>query len=211
MSEKTLNPSKAAKYYPLLVVAGIAAFIGMLYFGFSLYVDQQMSRGTAQGMPADHPPVQASPDNHQAQIEGMVARLAEKMKTDPDNPGGWAMLARSYAVLGKYQEAVQAFEKAAALSPNDANLLADFADAAAMSQARSLQGKPLQLIQAALKIDPEHVKSLALAGSEAFARNDYAAALDFWKRALRAAGPGSEWQSNLQASIADAEARLKAK
>ena len=45
-------------------------------------------------------------------IEGMVAGLAEKLKDDPHNLPGWLRLIRSYAVLGKNEEAATALKKA---------------------------------------------------------------------------------------------------
>lgn len=61
-----------------------------------------------------------SPEERQAMIEGMVARLAERLKDQPDDIDGWLRLARAYDVLGKAPEAVAAWEKAAALKPDDA-------------------------------------------------------------------------------------------
>lgn len=50
----------------------------------------------AENRPA---PVTADPAQL-TMIRGMVASLAEKLKTDPNNPDGWVRLVRAYAVLG---------------------------------------------------------------------------------------------------------------
>lgn len=47
-------------------------------------------------------------------IEGMVARLAERLDGEPDDLEGWQMLIRSYAVLGKKEQARSALRKALA-------------------------------------------------------------------------------------------------
>ena len=52
----------------------------------------------------------------------MVERLAQRLKDQPQDAEGWAMLARSYSVLGRHPEALQAYEKALALRKDDANL-----------------------------------------------------------------------------------------
>ena len=72
--------------------------------------------------------------------------------------------------------------------PDEPDLLADYADALAMSQGRDLSGKPLELVKRALKIDPTHWKALAMAGTAAFDRKDYKGAVDYWER-LRSSQP----------------------
>lgn len=72
-----------------------------------------------------------SPDERQSMIEGMVTRLAERLKEQPDDLDGWLRLARAYDVLGKMPEAVAAWEKAAALKPDDAAIADGLATARA--------------------------------------------------------------------------------
>jgi cytochrome c-type biogenesis protein CcmH len=144
----------------------------------------------------------------QEEVEAMVAKLAERLEKAP--PGriedleGWVMLGRSYAVMQRYPEASRAFARALQLAPDDAQLLVDQADVLAMLQGQDLQGEPLRLIERALRLDPANPKALALAGSAAFERKDYAAAIAFWEKAQPAAPPGSEFASSLERGIAEA-------
>lgn len=46
-----------------------------------------------------------APEDRLAMIEGMVARLADRLKTQPDDAEGWARLVRSYMVLGRPDDA----------------------------------------------------------------------------------------------------------
>ncbi len=138
------------------------------------------------------------------QFAAAVDRLAEKLKEEPDNAEGWSMLARSYAQLGRFPEAVPAFRKAVALAPKDARLLADYADALAVSNNRSLEGEPTRLIEQALAIEPDNMKVLALAGTAAFNRKDYAGAVKHWERLAQVAPSDSPWRDQLQSSLAEA-------
>jgi len=139
-----------------------------------------------------------------AQFETSVARLAARMKDNPEDGEGWTMLARSYAVLGRFGEASEAYAKAAARVPRDAQLLADYADALAMAQGRTLQGEPEKIILRALAIDPDNVKALLLAGTAAFNRSDHPAAIRHWERALKVLPEESDMVQRVQASIAQA-------
>ena len=118
------------------------------------------------------------------QIDAMVARLAAKLRENPDDVDGWKLLGRSYMVLGRFPEAVAAYAKAAEKAPRDAQLLADFADALAMTRGEKLAGEPEQLVHRALQVDPSNLKALALAGTAAYERRDYAKAAEFWGRML---------------------------
>ena len=93
-------------------------------------------------------------------------------------------------------------------SPNDAHLLADYAEALALAQGRSLKGEPEKVIQRALAIDPKHVKALGMAGKAAFDRADYPLALKYWNRLLPLLPPESEYARKLGTSIADVQARM---
>jgi cytochrome c-type biogenesis protein CcmH len=138
------------------------------------------------------------------QFDAMVARLAARMQDNPGDAEGWMMLGRSYAVLGRFVESSRAYEKAAALVPDDAQMLADYADALAMAQGRSLQGEPEKILKRALAADPNNVKALLLAGTAAFDRNDKAGATRYWERALAVLPPESEMAERVRASIAEA-------
>ncbi len=137
------------------------------------------------------------------QIEEMVQRLATRLQNDPDNVEGWTMLARSYNALGRFEQAASAYASAAKQSPNDAQLLADYADALAMAQGH-LQGEPEKLIARALQIDPDNSEALAMAGSLAFDNKNYAKAVEYWEKALKSASPETEFFRLVSASLAQA-------
>lgn len=143
------------------------------------------------------------------QVEAMVTRLAARLSQNPEDAGGWAMLARSYGAMRRYEDAVRAYANAAARSPADAQLLADYADAVAMTQGRRLQGEPEALIARALAADPNHVKALSLAGSAAFEKRQYAAAIERWQRILELVPAEAEVARSIRGSIADAQARAR--
>ena len=138
------------------------------------------------------------------QFEALVARLAARLKDNPEDAEGWMMLGRSYAVLGRFGEAREAYAKAAARTPRDAQLLADYADALAMAQGGTLQGEPEKIILRALTIDPYNVKALLLAGTAAFNRNDHPAAIRHWERVLGLLPAESDMVQRVRASIAEA-------
>jgi cytochrome c-type biogenesis protein CcmH len=156
------------------------------------------------------PPAPATQASDPAEAEAiatmttMTERLAERMKERPDDPEGWTMLGRSQAALGRYPEAVTSLKRAAALKPGDAALLVDWADALAMSQGQRLDGEPLALIERALKIDPNQLKGLSLAGAAAFVKKDYLGALKHWEKLVAVAPPDDEFAQQMRGAVAQA-------
>ena len=137
------------------------------------------------------------------QIVAMVERLAVKVRERPDDAQGWALLARSMSALERFKESAEAYAHLAKLVPNDAQVLADYADALGMAQGRTLEGKPTELVDQALRLEPRNRKALALAGTAALDRGDFARADQHW-RALAAELPAdSEDAKQVQAILAD--------
>jgi cytochrome c-type biogenesis protein CcmH len=117
-----------------------------------------------------------------AQMQAAVEQLAERLKAEPENAEGWAVLGRSYLQLDRVEAARDAFAQAVQRRGDDPDLLADYADALARTQDRNLGGEPEKLLQRALAIDPDHGKALVLAGAAAMARQDFDGALAHWTR-----------------------------
>ncbi|KAB2927469.1 MAG: c-type cytochrome biogenesis protein CcmI [Dechloromonas sp.] len=145
------------------------------------------------------PPAQASMSPEQ--IDEMVARLAERMQSNPDDMQGWLMLARSYKSLGRYEDAVKAFAKAEKVIDNEPDLLASYAETIAMASGEGLAGKPRELVERALKIDAKHAHSLFLAGAAAMQANDAKKGIAYWEALLPQVEPGSELDQMLRAGI----------
>ena len=137
------------------------------------------------------------------EVEAMAAKLAARLEKEPDNVDGWVMLARTYYALNRHADAARAFDRAIAIIPANADLLADYADSLGAAEG-GLGGKSLELIERALKADPTHWKALALAGTAAFNRKDYNSAVAYWERMKTTVPPGSPIAGSIDASIAEA-------
>jgi cytochrome c-type biogenesis protein CcmH len=145
----------------------------------------------------------ARPQFTDQDVRAMVEQLAQRMQTQPEDPKGWMLLARSYAALGRYSDSVAAFAEAAKRSPDDAQLYADWADAAAMEQQRKLAGKPEDLIARALAIDPNNRKALALSATALLERGDVDASLARWRELRQKLTPESDEARAIDKVIAE--------
>jgi cytochrome c-type biogenesis protein CcmH len=148
----------------------------------------------------------AGHDVSEQQIIAMVDTLAARLKQRPDDADGWVLLGRSYQALERFPESADAYAHANALVKDDPNLLADYADVLAMTQDRRLSGKPAELIDRALAIDPRHKKALALAATVALESRDFAKSLAYWQRLATELPAGSDEARQVADVIAEINA-----
>ncbi|MFK5971571.1 MAG: c-type cytochrome biogenesis protein CcmI [Candidatus Marithrix sp.] len=124
-------------------------------------------------------------DQQQTDMTEMVEKLAKRLEKQPDDVKGWQMLARSYAFMERYDDAVNVYDKLLVLIGNqDAELLTNFAQILALQNAGELAGKATELLKSAMKIDPTNQKGLWLSGFAASERGDLQLALEYWQRLL---------------------------
>lgn len=110
---------------------------------------------------------EAAPD-----IPAMVARLAERLKNEPNDLEGWLMLGRSYIVMQEPEKARDAFAKAAELAPDDPQVLSLYARAIRESSGGEENGTTEALMRRVLELDPNHPEALwFVAKAEAEAGN----------------------------------------
>jgi len=126
------------------------------------------------------------------QIAAMTDKLVARLQAQPNDFEGWAMLARTYGVLQRHTDALNAYQKALALRPDDAALLADYADTLAVTKGGELGGEPLKALQKALKIDPANLKALALMGTFDFNNKNYVGAVKWWEKVVQT-GPADNF------------------
>ena len=185
-----------------------AIAFGIPVIAVALYLLVGNSAALSGAVPAVANFAESSPpagQRSQQQIAANVATLAKRLEQNPGDAEGWVMLARSYMGLEKYSDANNAYAKATALKPDDADLLADSAFAMAMTNGRKLEGQPFEVIKKALRIDPQNAKALDLAGSAEFQAKNYKQAVDYWQKVLERTPADSELAGRLSQNINEAK------
>jgi len=140
----------------------------------------------------------------------VVAALAARLAARPDDPRGWADLARSYRAMGSLHNARAAFERIGPELDRDPALLAEYAELLATTANGSFEGKPLALVERALRLAPDTPLALALAATAASNRNDLPQAMSYWGRLLKQLPPGSDdakWVADQLAKLRDSAGR----
>jgi cytochrome c-type biogenesis protein CcmH len=153
--------------------------------------------------PRAQAPAPTTDSDQQAQIEGMVAGLAARLADDPADREGWIRLTRSYQVLNQPAKALDAFEKATAEFPRDAELLQLFARAvlAQTSPDAPLSNRAFNLYRRVLEIQNENPEALYFVGLGEAERENPDEARRLWTALLGHLEPGSEARAVVESRL----------
>ena len=179
----------AALTYSLLIFVPLMAITLYLLLGNPL----ALNPAAYQQPPTKQPPI------------AIIEKLAQQLKSQPDNADGWNTLARAYYAMGRFNDAAAAYARLIQISPTNPDYLVSYAITLAILHQKNFQGEPEQLLQRALALNPTNVRALSLAGSVAYERRDYAAALVYWKSVLPLIAADSELSRSTINSITEAQ------
>lgn len=178
-----------AKYTAWIITLLLPIFIGGTYFIF----------GNSNAL---NPALRETPNELTLdQIMSLVQKLETKLKMEPNNTEGWLMLARSYRMLDNHQKAVEAFAKVETEIYKNSELLANYAESLAAVSPDGLNGKPIQLLEQALKLDGNNAHALFLLGMAEATNNNLQKAKQYWERLLPLTIPGTELYLTIENGI----------
>jgi cytochrome c-type biogenesis protein CcmH len=138
----------------------------------------------------------------------MVARLARKLESNPDNLQGWLLLGHSYVVLQEYGLATRAYERADRLAGGtNADALVGEAEALVLQDDNELGGRAGKLLEQALVLAPDSGKALFYSAAAAVTRGELPLARQRFAKLL-AMNPPDTVKAVLQQQIAAIDQRI---
>jgi cytochrome c-type biogenesis protein CcmH len=143
------------------------------------------------------------PEERQTMIRNMVEGLAAKLAQNPDDLEGWKRLGRAYGVLGEREKAVDAYEHAARLRPDDPGILV--AEAEALMPDRSPQTPVPENVVGLLRrveaMDARQPAALWYLGLAAAQQRRFGEARNYWQRLLAEMPPESDARQAVAAAL----------
>lgn len=173
----------------------IALFLPLIAFALYVGSGRPMDWMNAQS-------VQHAQGVDLAQARSLTDELARRLEAEPDNLEGWLLLARSRLGTGQAAEALSAYARVLELSPDEPDLLVEYANALSRQQGRSLAGKPTELIERALALAPDNLNALALGGAAALQRGQPRQAQAYWTHLRDLTPEGSPDRTRIEALLA---------
>ena len=201
--DKNKQPAATADKGRAGALITIAAFIPLFAIGLYHYLGQpeaiaRIALISGFQEAATETQRRAALDNMLAQLE---RRLAEQPGDTAEEMEGWLMLANSYSALRRYPEAARAAANLYRLKPDDPDILFRYADSLATANEGVFAGRPAELIQQGLALDPANPSGLWLAGLAARQAGDNQSAIRHWERLLPQLEPGSAPAERLQQQL----------
>jgi cytochrome c-type biogenesis protein CcmH len=141
-------------------------------------------------------------------INKMVTGLAKKLKAEPNNLEGWLMLGRSYKELQRYPEAIDALAHAYQLSGEKAEVMLPYAEALMLTNDGNWAGKPQELLNKALAIEPKSLNGLWLSALASAQQGDKKGAIEFLRKLEAVLPAESADKQQIHELIANTEVEL---
>ena len=172
----------------------VIALASVLYYYLGAAADVEIRRGLEQVSDGPQPV--------------LAEQIRTRLKQRPDNFFYWALLARFDHQNGKLADALQSYQRALMLSPEDNTIRSEYAQVLFIAAGSVVTEAVSAQVQQVLARDSKDSSALGLRGIGFFAAGDYRAALADWQQALQSLPPRSEAAGAMRSGIAAAQARL---
>lgn len=182
----------------LAIIIPASAVMGYLALGRYTAMDPAFIRLMENQRPSSN-------GHSQAEMQRQIEKLQDRVKAEPRDANGWFLLARACASVGRYDEALQAFRELSKLVPNNADIMADMADMMSAANGKVITPEVVDVLQNALKINPNQWKALALLAIHSWDRERYADAAAYWERLLKVVPPDFSDIDQIRTNINEAK------
>lgn len=138
------------------------------------------------------------------EVLAAVAKLEKALTQNPDDLGGWGLLAQSYSAMGRIDDAAMAWRQVLRLSPDDASVKAALAEALTMAADGVVGEEAVRLFTDAVAADPMDARARYYLGVARQQAGDIRGAIDRWAALVGDSPADAPWLPTVRSSIADA-------
>ena len=131
-----------------------------------------------------------------------LAELERRAKAEPDNASAWQELGFAYFELGRFAEAVDAYQHATGADPDSALLWSSLGEALVMASERDpMPPQARQAFRKAIALDRDEPRARYFMAVEKDLAEDHAGAIADWLALLADTPPGAPWEADLKRTI----------
>ena len=155
-----------------------------------------------------HSSASISTDEYASIGKKIQRKISRRLESKPGDVFYRVTLARLQMEDNNFPAAKKSYEQALKWSPDNAELMAEYAQVLYFVADSKFEGEPGAVLDKALSMDPNNRTALGLQGIRAFGDENYALAIKSWQTALRAINPASQQAQALQSGILRAKKLL---
>jgi cytochrome c-type biogenesis protein CcmH len=187
----------------VLAVIAVALIAACAMVGGYLVSGQKKISTVAAVATPIAPPAEAATGGD---LDPLLRRLEERLKREPDDAQGWALLARTQMELGQNLNAARTYARAVAMLPDDVPLQLEQVDAEYKAAGEKWSPEATALLSKLKVKAPKNADVLWLAGKERFEGKDYRAAVGYWEPLAKAGSAKSISDQKINTALVEAKA-----
>jgi len=169
----TLQQGRRSAALPVVLFVGMAVPL-YWYLGNPQLNDLKQFSTLAEENQGDTPPP----------VDGVIPEMQTHLQRNPRDANGWLLLADMYMSLEQYPAAVDAFEQLYQLTGEDTNVMLRYANALVVANNGRFSGKPADMVQRVLALEPDNYTALLFAGMAEDESGNYQQANQHYKNLL---------------------------
>ncbi len=135
-------------------------------------------------------------------------KIRHRLDGSPENGNLWFLLANISAQIGDFEESVKSYRYLKSLYPDSPVIIAELAQSLFLRAGNVVTPEVRENTQLALALSSEIPTALGLAGIDAFQKQEYSTAIDYWEKAIKRLEPDSPASVALSEGIVRAQSAL---
>jgi len=145
------------------------------------------------------------------ELQAFALGLRTKLANSGDDAVAWMLLGRVAMSLNDYEMAMQAFDKALIMQPDNHNVLVNYSQALLIEGTEASVNRAAQMLSRVLRQDPQNIDAISLLALIAYEREDWLEAKTAFEVLLSTMTQNDPRYSMVAQRIADIEAKLETK
>ena len=141
-------------------------------------------------------------------MPAMVARVERHLADNPEDGRGWEILAPIYVRMGRIDDAVTAYRATIRLNGATPDRYAALGEVLVMRGEGVISREAREAFEAAISLDPGHIKSRFYLASALTQEARYFEALEAWQEIARRSPPEAPWMQEVDRQIASLRTRI---
>ncbi|GAC25056.1 tetratricopeptide TPR_2 [Paraglaciecola mesophila KMM 241] len=209
LDEQDSQTQNATSARGVLLIGGLLSVVGVavLYFQVNNVSALNNWQDAKAQLPelAERIVTQGDASVTEEDLQQFALGLRTKLTSSEDDAIGWTLLGRVYVATNRVESAMDAFERALAIEPDNIETLASYSQMLLMVNQESYLAQAKVYLNRILELDPQNTGALGMLAMAATQQGDKALAIETWQRLKAFVPKEAPIYQSIEAQIAQLE------